>query len=213
MVDRPLLKNTFLTSYFILMGYTIITLIESLRTPFVHVRNIMNVETTISVVAGIVYNMFIQMIDSGKVDLKRITELRYIDWSITTPLILLAILLFYNPDGPVRYEYFLALAVLDWGMLGAGYLGETGAISKWTGFGVGFAFLAGLLVLMYSCCIDRSANHTVFWLFAFIWSLYGVVYMIEDEETKNIGYNILDVLAKALFGVALWMYFGKVLKF
>jgi hypothetical protein len=42
--------------------------------------------------------------------------------------------------------------------------------------------------------------------------MYGVAYM-QDEETKNLMYNILDVNAKTLFGVGLWMFFGKVLKF
>jgi len=42
--------------------------------------------------------------------------------------------------------------------------------------------------------------------------MYGVAYM-QNEETKNLMYNILDVNAKALFGVGLWMFFGKVLKF
>jgi hypothetical protein len=52
----------------------------------------------------------------------------------------------------------------------------------------------------------------VFWIFATIWSGYGIAYMF-DEEAKNIAYNILDVTAKALFGVVLWLYFGRVLNF
>ena len=34
-----------------------------------------------------------------------------------------------------------------------------------------------------------------------------------DEEDKNIMYNILDVFSKAIFGVGLWLFYGKVLKF
>jgi hypothetical protein len=37
--------------------------------------------------------------------------------------------------------------------------------------------------------------------------------MLEDEEDKNIAYNILDITSKAIFGMVLWMYFGKVLSF
>jgi hypothetical protein len=36
--------------------------------------------------------------------------------------------------------------------------------------------------------------------------------MLKEEE-KNIAYNILDIMSKAVFGVVLWMYFGKVLAF
>jgi bacteriorhodopsin len=207
------LKRSFFTSYLILMGYTLITLVEALRTPIVNVRNIMNIETTVSVVASVVYKVFNDMIDSGKFDLHKITELRYLDWSITTPLILLAILLFYNPESPVRYEYYAGIVLLNWGMLLLGYLGETGTVSKMTGVLGGFAFFAALLVLIYMCCIDYKANHIVFYLFAAIWTGYGINYMIKDEETKNIGYNTLDVISKALFGVGLWLFYGKVLKF
>ncbi len=207
------LKRSFFTSYLILMGYTLITLVEALRTPIVNVRNIMNIETTVSVTASVVYNIFNDMIDSGKFDLNKINEIRYIDWSITTPLILLGIILFYNPESPVSYVYYLTLVLFNWGMLLMGYLGEVGTVSKLTGCLGGFAFFAALLMLLFSCCIDSKANHIVFYLFAIIWAGYGINYMVKDEETKNITYNTLDVISKALFGIGLWLFYGKVLKF
>ena len=48
-------KNTFYISYLVLFGYTVITLVEAIRTPIPLVRHIMNIETAISLVAGIVY--------------------------------------------------------------------------------------------------------------------------------------------------------------
>ncbi len=207
------LKRSFFTSYLILMGYTLVTLVEALRTPIVNVRNIMNIETTVSITAGFVYKVFNDMIDSGKFDLNKINELRYVDWSITTPLILLAIILFYNPESPVSYVHYLAIVILNWGMLLLGYLGEVGTVSKLTGCLGGFAFFAALLVLLYSCCIDSKANHIVFYIFAIIWTGYGINYMVKDDEIKNITYNTLDVISKALFGIGLWLFYGKVLKF
>ena len=134
----PLLKNTFLSSYLILMGYTGITLIEAIRTPSPHVRHIMNIETTVSLVAGLVYSLFNEELKKPSVDLHKITELRYVDWSITTPLILLALLLFYNPKaGSIDYKTYITLISLNAGMLGAGFLGERGVLSKTTGTTVG----------------------------------------------------------------------------
>ena len=52
----------------------------------------------------------------------------------------------------------------------------------------------------------------VFVIFSIIWTGYGVAYLLDEEE-KNIAYNILDVTSKAIFGVVLWMYFGRVLSF
>jgi sensory rhodopsin len=206
-------KNTFFTSYLVLFGYTIITLVEAIRTPNVNVRHIMNIETSISLVAGLVYGYFNEEIKKPGVDLKKISQVRYVDWSITTPLILLVVLLFYNGEGKVDYRTYLAIVLLNAGMLYSGYLGESGAIGKMTGGVAGFAFFGAMLALFYSCCVPGKANPAVFYIFAVIWTLYGVAYYIEDEETKNICYNVLDVAAKALFGVVLWTYYGKVLKY
>jgi hypothetical protein len=49
-------------------------------------------------------------------------------------------------------------------------------------------------------------------MFAAIWTGYGIAYLM-DEETKNLAYNGLDVISKAVFGVVLYLFFGKVLKF
>ena len=206
-------KNTFFTSYLVLFGYTIITLVEAIRTPNVNVRHIMNIETAISLVAGLVYGYFNEEIKKPGVDLKKISQVRYVDWSITTPLILLVILLFYNGEGKVDYRTYLTIVALNGGMLLTGYWGETGYLSKITGGVAGFAFFGAMLALFYSCCVPGKANPAVFYIFAVIWTLYGLAYYIEDEETKNICYNVLDVAAKALFGVVLWTYYGKVLKY
>ena len=206
-------KNTFFTSYLVLFGYTVITLVEAIRTPSAQVRHIMNIETAISMVAGLVYSYLNEEVRKPGADLKKITQVRYVDWSITTPLILLVMLLFYNGNAAVDYKTYLAIAGLNEGMLASGYLGETGAVHKMTGGILGFLFFAAMLTLFATCCLPSQANPIVFWIFAFLWTLYGVAYYIEDEETKNVSYNALDVISKALFGVVLWSYYGKVLKY
>jgi sensory rhodopsin len=206
-------RNTFFSSYLVLFGYTIITLVEAIRTQSVVVRHIMNIETAISLVAGLVYGFFNEEIKNPGVDLKKITQMRYVDWSITTPLILLVVLLFYNGEGTIDYRTYGALVGLNAGMLATGYMGETGVLSKMAGGILGFGFFFAMLALFYTCCIPAKKPQIVFYIFAIIWALYGVAYYVEDEEIKNISYNILDVLAKAIFGVVLWAYYGKVLKF
>lgn len=195
------------------MGYTIITLIEAIRTPSVAVRHIMNIETAVSFIAGLAYSIFNERIKDPQVKLSEITQLRYMDWMITTPMLLLALLLFYNPSPnyPNIYQY-LGIVALNAGMLLFGYLGETEQITKLTGGLVGFLFFGAMLLYLYSCCVPKG-SYVVFGLFAAIWSMYGIAYFIEDEETKQIMYNILDIFAKAIFGVALWLYFGKVVSF
>ena len=207
------LDDSFLVAYLVLLGYTSITLIEAVRTPSVPVRHIMNIETAVSIVASIVYGLFYEQVKTGKYDLKSFAHIRYLDWMMTTPLIILGILLFYNRHlAAISWDTYAAIVGLDWTMLAAGYMGESGVISKWTGFWVGFAALFAIFYLIYTRCIPKGSNFTAFCIFALLWSLYGVAYM-QDEETKNLSYNILDVNSKALFGIGLWMYFGKVLKF
>lgn len=206
------MKNSFSASYLVLMGYTFITLVEALRTKSTTVRHIMNLETTISIVAGLTYGLFLDKMKDSTVNLNEITQLRYVDWSITTPMILLALVLFYNPDKAIDYRSYITLVILNAGMLGSGYLGETGSVSKNLGGGIGFLFFAALLYSINSCCLPRGSSMVVFAIFSIIWTFYGIAYYL-DEEKKNISYNILDVISKALFGIVLWMYFGNVLDF
>ena len=208
----PALKGTFTASYLVLMGYTGLTLIEALRTNNTNVRHVMNIETTVSLVAGIAYSIFNEMIKEPMVDLHEITKIRYIDWSITTPLIILVILLFYGGSVHPQASVYGTLIALNWGMLLFGYLGEQGSIDKIAGCVLGFVFFLAMLYTLYSCCVPAKANPTVFFLFAIIWSFYGIAYLL-DEESKNIAYNVLDVISKAIFGVVLYLYYGKVLDF
>jgi hypothetical protein len=97
-------------------------------------------------------------------------------------------------------------------MLLFGYLGESKIISSMKGLLLGFFFYAAMLLYMYMYIIPKGCSLAVFIIFAVIWTGYGIAYMLKEEE-KNIAYNILDIMSKAVFGVVLWMYFGKVLAF
>ena len=208
-----LFKDTVFISYLVLLGYTTITLIEAVRTPSVNVRNVMNLETTVSLVASIVYGIFNDKLKTSDWNLKDFTKLRYLDWMITTPLIILGLLLFYNQAASsIPYKTFFTMLCFNWLMLLAGYMGEQESIPKLAGLGLGFGFLVALLWLLASFCIPKGSNYSAFITFAALWLLYGVAYML-DEEDKNIMYNILDVFSKAIFGVGLWLFYGKVLKF
>lgn len=208
-----LLGDTFITSYIIMFGYTTITLVEAIRTTNTNVRHIMNIETAVSLIAGLVYGMFIERFKQPDFKLQDLMPMRYLDWMVTTPLILLALMLFYNKTlASINYKTYGTVVLLNWLMLLSGYLGEFGQIGWGAGLGVGFLFFAAMLTYIFLYAIPKGSSHTVFWIFSAIWSGYGIAYMF-DEEAKNIAYNILDITAKALFGVVLWLYFGKVLAF
>jgi len=211
-------KMSFYFTYVLLLTTGTITLVEALRSNQPVVRHIMNLETCISIIAGYFYSQFIDKINTsnGIINYKDLNETRYNDWFITTPLMILVIMMslsYQSGKHSVSFKSFLIAIVLNFGMLLSGYLGEKGTISKWTGCLVGFLFFIGLFALIYVQYVrgsSHSFNMILFSIYLFIWSIYGVVYMI-DEEKKNMIYNVLDVTAKCFVGLGLWAYFTKIL--
>jgi bacteriorhodopsin len=210
-------KNSFMITYVLLITTATITFIEAIRTTSPVVRHIFNLETCISVVAGYFYGLFIQKIDKpGKIDWSEITKLRYLDWAITTPMMLLALclVLSYNSKTVIHLPVILTIIALNYVMLFTGYMGETGALERWIANIVGFApFIAMFFIIYYNFIRPRPeySNVVLYLLYLVIWTMYGVVYMF-GEEWKNITMNILDLTAKCLVGIGLWVYYTKIVR-
>lgn len=210
-------KFTFYLTYVLLITTGTITFVEALATTNPTIRHVMNLETCISIIAGYFYSQFTTKVTtaSGVIDYKEINETRYNDWFITTPLMLLALMiaLSYNNKQSIHISTYVSAVLLNFGMLYSGYLGEKDKISKITGCLIGFVFFAALFALVYFSFVrgsSKSFNFILFGIYFVIWGLYGFVYLM-DEENKNIVYNILDLIAKCLTGLGLWTYFTKIL--
>lgn len=214
-----LVHSSFYITYVFLMTTATITFIEALRTNDNKIRHILNLETCISVVAAYFYGKFVYMFEENpeEVDYKKINDTRYLDWSITTPIMLLVLVLalLYNTNGPsLHFFSYLFILVLNFGMLGAGYLGEMNLLDKNISNTVGFAFFAGLYYYIYSNYVapKKNFNNTIlFSCFAFLWALYGVVYFMDDIQ-KNVWFNILDLFSKCFVGIFFWAYFTKIFR-
>jgi bacteriorhodopsin len=227
-----IVKYSFYITYSFLMTTATVTFIEALRTKDAKIRHILNLETCISIVATLFYGMFISKIneiqnkntidnnkDNNKelnnkeFNYKDINTTRYIDWSITTPIMLLVLLLAfcYNNKKNVIFWKFLIVLVLNYGMLFFGYLGENKKINKITATTIGFLFFFALYYYIYVNYIQEFKsfdNQIIYWSFFIFWSLYGVVYWL-NERNKNIFYNILDLFSKCFVGIFFWAYFTK----
>ena len=149
-----------------------------------------------------------------------VTPKRYIDWSITTPtmLIELIIYLIYLKDkdsgADVTKLNLLNLLIensstlsyiifLNWLMLIFGYLGEAKIIGTLTGVLLGFIpFLIYYAIIYFKYAIKSKTGWKLFWYFFTFWSLYGVVALLP-YYIKNALYNILDLFAKNFFGLFL----------
>ena len=215
------MKNSFVFTYITLLGVSLITIIEALRTNNSEIRHIMNLESSVSLVAGLVYAMFVEATKNMDMqqtitehELQNITQMRYMDWAITTPLLLFTLLLFLTFNKRSIPLSKLALIIgLNYIMLLSGYLGETRTVSYQVGFITGTTAFLLMLGVIYVEFVGESSrvHNVVFTMFSIIWSLYGVAYYVNGVP-KQIMYNVLDAVAKGLFGVFLWLYFTKMIK-
>ena len=109
-----LVKTTFYITYVFLLTTATITFIEAMRTKDSKIRNILNLETCISVVAAYFYGKFVKEIEGKTLDYKQLNITRYTDWAITTPVMLLVLVLaiLYNgKKGSLPFSKYLIILV------------------------------------------------------------------------------------------------------
>lgn len=213
------METSFYLTYVFLLTTGTITFIESLRTQNELVRHLMNVETCVSIIGAYFYSVFLSILkDDGSVAGElSITKIRYLDWFITTPLMLLALSIVFGMEmkKPLTIGTYSLLIVIDFVMLLSGYLVEIGKLERIVGFVIGFVFFAmlfGTLWVVFMTGQRTFISTLSYIIFAILWSLYGVAFML-DEKSKNVMYNFLDLVAKCFVGIFFWMYFTGVVKF
>ncbi|KAK5631525.1 hypothetical protein RRF57_007239 [Xylaria bambusicola] len=142
---------------------------------------------------------------------------RYIDWAITTPLLLLNLLLTAGVSTPT----ILATVFADLFMIVCGLIGAlTSTRYKWGFYAFG---LAALFWIAYELLFDarRHANvlggapKKTFWMcgswLLLLWFLYPIAWGLSEggnvihPDSEAIFYGILDVMSKIVFaGLLLW---------
>lgn len=140
-----------------------------------------------------------------------ITPSRYFDWMITTPTMLVNLIMylrFLSSTEPLDFftvffqerYMILTILVLNWIMLFFGYLGETSPFPGVTLGFIPFIFYYYLIYKNYGALSETGLM--IFYYFLFFWGLYGVVAMFS-YKLKNMCYNILDLFSKNFFGLFL----------
>lgn len=210
---------SFNITYIFLLTTATITFIEAMRTKIPTIRHILNIETAVSLIAGYFYSKFLEKIKMAEanntaIDWADLTVTRYIDWAMTTPLMLLALCMFlsHNVKKLVTLKVITGVILLNYAMLYFGYLGETKYLDRVYSVILGFVAFFGLFYLIFTNYVAPKyvkTNYIFFSVFTIVWVLYGVVYMF-NEEYKNISMNVLDCIAKCFVGLGLWLYFSKI---
>ena len=149
------------------------------------------------------------------------TELRYIDWLLTVPLLMVEFYLVLSAVTKVPARVFWKLLLGSIAMLGFGYAGETGMM------GVTPAFILGLLGWAFivweifkgeasqinAGLSNANVQKAYKWMLICVtigWSIYPIGYFMgymgggADAATLNIVYNLADFVNKIGFGVIIW---------
>merc|ERR1712070_265867 len=149
---------------------------------------------------------------------------RYVDWAITTPLLLFKILKYVNIE--THEEWFIyAMDIL---MIVAGLIGALicGNNDKWAFFG--FSMLCFLPIIYFICQFSDRLNDDAFKgvygqvvaLTAFTWIFYPIIWILAEgtgticAQAEAVCYTVLDIIAKSVFGFilcqprALWINEG-----
>jgi hypothetical protein len=179
------------------------------------IRQLLLIELVVQIIEG----SFYVWLAYNFTKVLNVTPKRYIDWFITTPTMLITLIVYLiyltkkEENKTNELEFFTLLkensniivpvVLLNWLMLLFGYLGEMKVIPVLLGVFLGFIpFLLYSYLIYVNYVTQNSSGYLLFWYFFFFWSLYGFVAVLP-YYVKNSLYNILDLFAKNFFGIFL----------
>lgn len=214
------LNISFTIVFIIFLTILFFILIQIFKNDDYKINNILSLECSVLFIASFFYYKFMKetsLENINNFDYKKIINYRYIDWSLTTPILLLTLLLFvqYFNNKLVNYWHYLVVFILNYIMLYFGYLGENEKMDKMIALFCGFiAFIIMFLFIYFKFIINNKSSiiNYLFIVFIIIWSSYGLIYLLKDE-TKNHFYNHQDIISKALFSTFIVFYFFKFFTF
>ncbi|KAI9720718.1 MAG: ion channel activity [Chrysothrix sp. TS-e1954] len=152
---------------------------------------------------------------------REIFYVRYIDWVITTPLLLMDLLLTAGMPWPsVLYTILIDEIMIITGLAGA----LTASTYKWGYwvFGMAALFWIGWVLIMearphayhFGSDVGKSFLLCGTWTF-FLWCLYPIAWGLSEggnviaPDSEAVFYGILDIMAKPVFGaLLLWGHRG-----
>lgn len=174
-------------------------------------KELLFLELMVQIIEFVFYVWLTRNIDK----IKNITKYRYYDWFITTPTMLLTLMVYLEIQSnqePITLlqfiqKYFgviLIVWILNWIMLGFGLLGELGYIDQKKSATLGFIPFILYFAIIYQTFIENKniENKQIYLYFLIVWSIYGVSAFM-NYNIKNSMYNILDLFAKNFFGLFL----------
>jgi bacteriorhodopsin len=177
-------------------------------------RQVLGLELFVQVIEFVFYLSFVSI-----TNLKSLTQERYYDWFLSTPIMLFTISLYFfyvnfmedKEDKSIGLLDFAKnnstqltwIIILNFLMLLFGFLAELGIMNRMAAFVLGTGALCGSFGIIYENYAKYSEKtRNIFWIMFGLWSIYGLAFLCPIT-IKNISYTILDVFAKNFFGIFL----------
>ena len=218
------MSSPIITSAFTSLGLQAVTglfeaqaLFTNLRPEDLILKDILSMELIVQVIEFIFYAYLVYMIVSGHVS-KAITSHRYVDWTITTPVMLVSFILFFkylkNPTRGIRIfqsikeekTNIIKVVIANALMLLCGFLAERSMIPATLGIALGFIPFAYMFKIIYAdYAKDTDIAKILYYVSFIVWGLYGVAAALPFNQ-KNTMYNILDLFAKNAYGLFLYFF-------
>ena len=181
-------------------------------------QSILATETIVQFIEAVFY----MWLAYGIYKMKDVTSTRYFDWMITTPLMLLATIIYFKYlEKEKVFTFFefiennkdniIKIFGYNWAMLLFGYLGETNKLDMSISVPIGFVFFALSFYTIYTNYTTTPEAIQLFNFLFFVWSLYGVA-AIMSINVKNFMYNLLDIVSKNFYGLFIFYKIMQVAK-
>jgi bacteriorhodopsin len=149
----------------------------------------------------------IYALNFGKSDFKTIQKLRYLDWVITTPMLLRSLHLLAEEKG--FQGSFTPALIFNLAMIMFGYLYETEQSKLKRQIYLLLGFVAFAVVLKYVHewgTYLKSQGSDVDGLLSFFyigWTVYGLNTLTPNEEIRQTIFNVADLFNKAIYSLVL----------
>lgn len=215
---KDIFYNTLLISIVVQIITGIIeisSLFIKVPSPYIIIRQLLVMEVLVQIIEGLFYLWLAYNIAT----VTNITPKRYFDWVITTPTMLITLIIYFiylkhketNDTAQLQLLEVIRengwnisyVLILNWLMLLFGFLGEMKIIPTLLGVFLGFIpFFIYFYLIHINYVIENDATKMIFWYFFIFWSLYGIAAVLP-YYVKNACYNILDLFAKNFFGIFL----------
>jgi len=179
-------------------------------------HSLLLIEFIVQVVEFFAYLFLISLFFQKNLDPQKVMTIRYTDWMVTTPTMLVTLMAFLSNESSFflfikKYKKsIMTVLLLDWGMLYCGYKNEVNVdynscqkkLWIYRGFFFFFFMFAWIYYLFQKQIHRNVEKQLLFTWFFILWMLYGIV-AFNSFTFRNTSYNILDLFSKNITGIFL----------